>query len=83
MLMKDQNQETHACAMHAKTSKEIINVTRYLQPKLVVFVYPAVLFHFLDFPLPSRSKSQVCLTSPRVDQEKSLGVQEYEREREN
>ena len=56
----------HACAMHAKTNKEIIYATRYLQVKPIVVVDPDVLLCFPALLFPYFSKSQVCDTPPRV-----------------
>ena len=65
--------------MHAKTSKEIIHATRYMQEKPVVAVDFDFLLRFHVIPFPSFSKSKVCHTPPRVLQE-TLSVQEYEKE---
>jgi len=48
--------------MHAKTSKEIIHATWYLQEKPVVAA---------TLPSPSCSKSKVCHIPPKVLQENS------------
>ena len=65
--------------MHAKTSKEIIHATRYLQAKPAVSADLDVLLCFPTLPLPSCSKSQVCHTPLRVLQ-KTLSFQEDERD---
>ena len=46
--------------MHAKTSKEIIHATRYVQEKSVVAVDLDFLLRFPTFPLLSFSKSKLC-----------------------
>ena len=67
--------------MHAKTSKEIIHATWYLQAKGIVTFDPDDLLCFPIFPLPSCSKFQVCHTALRLLQEK-LQVSKSMRERE-
>jgi len=57
--------------MNAKTSKDIIQATQYLQEKIGVAIDPDVFWHFPALPLPSRSKSKVCHTPPRILQENS------------
>ena len=68
--------------MHAKTSKEIIYATQYLQEKYVVAVDPDVLLHFIALPFLSWSKYPNMPHSPRFIQENSKYPVVWERERE-
>ena len=72
----------HACAMHAKTSKEIIHAIRYLQEKPAITIVLTVLLWFPTFPSPSCSKNPSMPHSPRVLQENSNYPRVWERERE-
>lgn len=69
--------------MHPKTSKEIIDATRYLQRNPVVVVDTVVPLCFPSLLLPSFSKSnenQSALSMVQHCYNISLSVQEYKRE---
>jgi len=61
--------------MHAKTSKEIIHATRYLQVKPTIIVDPDIILCF-----PSFSKNSKYTSLLQECSKKTLSVQEYERE---
>ena len=65
MEMKNMTKKPHAYAMHAKTNKETIHETNYVQEKPVVFVDHNILFHFRALPSSSCSKSQEYQTRSR------------------